>query len=191
MGVPFAHGTQKRRIMAALWWLLPSQFGDNPGQVSFAKHARPFQRLACLHSVLKNRSCQGLSPNPCRNWGYPKNSNHYAIWLVWVFVHTFWTVKRRTNISKTDVSHHRWLGRCVCIHGRVTCRLSGQANTPPPSGGFFTALATNGLAINLEKFVFAVPSLEILGHTISAAGAAPTAGHVAEIELCPPPHNIK
>ncbi len=39
---------------------------------------------------------------------------------------------------------------------------------------FFSALATNGLAINLEKCVFAAPSLEILGHTISAAGAAPT-----------------
>ncbi len=32
---------------------------------------------------------------------------------------------------------------------------------------FFKALAANGLAINLEKCVFATPSLEILGHTIS------------------------
>ncbi len=38
---------------------------------------------------------------------------------------------------------------------------------------FFNALATNGLAINLEKCVFAVPSLEILGHKISAAGLPP------------------
>jgi hypothetical protein len=52
-------------------------------------------------------------------------------------------------------------------------------------------LATNGLAINLEKCVFAAPSLEILGHTISVAGAAPTADHAAEIELCPPPQDIK
>jgi hypothetical protein len=44
---------------------------------------------------------------------------------------------------------------------------------------FFNALATNGLAINLEICVFAVPSLEILGHTISAAGASPTANHAA------------
>ncbi len=56
---------------------------------------------------------------------------------------------------------------------------------------FFNALATNGLAINLQKCVFAAPSLEILGHTISAAGAAPTADHAAEIELCPPPQDIK
>jgi hypothetical protein len=52
-------------------------------------------------------------------------------------------------------------------------------------------LATNGLAINLEKCVFAAPSLEILGHTISATGATPTAGHAAEIENCPPPQDIK
>jgi hypothetical protein len=56
---------------------------------------------------------------------------------------------------------------------------------------FFTALATNGLAINLEKCVFATPSLEILGHKISVTGAAPTADHAAEIENCPPPQDIK
>ncbi len=56
---------------------------------------------------------------------------------------------------------------------------------------FFSALAANGLAINLEKCVFATPSLEILGHTISATGAAPTADHAAEIENCPPPQDIK
>ncbi len=56
---------------------------------------------------------------------------------------------------------------------------------------FFSALATNGLAINLEKCVFATPSFEILGHTISAMGAAPTADHAAEIENCPPPQDIK
>ncbi len=53
------------------------------------------------------------------------------------------------------------------VHGQLTCRFSGQANTPPLSGGFFfTALAANGLTINLEKCVFATPSLEILGHRI-------------------------
>jgi hypothetical protein len=52
-------------------------------------------------------------------------------------------------------------------------------------------LATNGLAINLEKCVFAVPSLEILSHTISGAGAAPTTAHTAEIELSPPLQDIK
>ncbi len=54
---------------------------------------------------------------------------------------------------------------------------------------FFIALATNGLAINLEKWAFAAPSLEILGHTISATGAAPMANHAAKIENCPPPQD--
>jgi hypothetical protein len=52
---------------------------------------------------------------------------------------------------------------------------------------FFTALAANGLAINLEKCVFATPSLDILGHRISVPGAAPMANHAAKIESCPPP----
>jgi hypothetical protein len=56
---------------------------------------------------------------------------------------------------------------------------------------FFTALATNGLAINLEKCVFATPSLEILGHRISATGAALTVDHAAEIKIAHPPQDIK
>jgi cytoskeleton-associated protein 5 len=52
-------------------------------------------------------------------------------------------------------------------------------------------LATNGLAINLEKCVFEGPSLEILGLTILATGAAPTAGHATEIKIYPPPQDIK
>ncbi len=59
------------------------------------------------------------------------------------------------------------------------------------AGAFFKALPANGLAINLEKCVFATPSLEILGHTISATGAAPAADHATEIKNCPPPQDIK
>jgi hypothetical protein len=51
---------------------------------------------------------------------------------------------------------------------------------------FFTALAVNGLAINLEKCVFATPSLEILGYKISVTGASLTADHAAEIKNCRP-----
>jgi hypothetical protein len=48
---------------------------------------------------------------------------------------------------------------------------------------FFTDLATNGLAINLEKCVFAAPAL---GHMISAIGAASTADHATKIKNCLP-----
>jgi hypothetical protein len=51
----------------------------------------------------------------------------------------------------------------------------------------FTALAVNGLAINLVKCVFAVPTLEFLGHRISAASSASATDHTAEIQNCPPP----
>ncbi len=67
----------------------------------------------------------------------PQKLNYNAIWLVWVFVHSFWAVQCCTNFSKNDGSHHRWSGRCVCIYWRLMCWFSGQANTPPPSGGFF------------------------------------------------------
>jgi hypothetical protein len=56
---------------------------------------------------------------------------------------------------------------------------------------FFKALAANGLTINLGKCVFATPSLEVLGHTIAATGAAPMADHTTKIKNCPPPQDIK
>ncbi len=38
----------------------------------------------------------------------------------------------------------------------------------------FAILAANGLALNLDKCVFAVSELDFLGHRISAAGVAPS-----------------
>jgi hypothetical protein len=43
---------------------------------------------------------------------------------------------------------------------------------------FFTILADNGLALNLEKSVFAISELDFLGHRISAAGVAPLRDNV-------------
>ncbi len=309
MGFSFAHGTQKRWIVAALWQLLLFKFGDNPRQVSFIKHARPFQWSTPLRSFFKNLSCQRLSPNSRRDREHPTNYNHNAIWLVWIFVHLpvfakscrldpeklqiakaefkrlesagivrrsksprasplhmvpkkdgswrpcgdychlnlvttpdkyplpnmqdlsnglhnctifcknwscqglslnpccdrghpknaiwfvwifvhpFWAVQSRTNIPENDGPNHRWFERCICLYG---CVGSPDRQTHLQHlEAFFKALAANGLAINSEKCVFATPSLEILGHTISVTGAAPRADHAAEIKNCPPPQDIK
>jgi cytoskeleton-associated protein 5 len=47
------------------------------------------------------------------------------------------------------------------------------------------------LAVNLEKFVLDIPTLELLGHTISAAGSAPMAKHTPTIDSCPAPQDIQ
>jgi hypothetical protein len=52
---------------------------------------------------------------------------------------------------------------------------------------FFAALAANGLAINLNKCVFAVPTLEFLGNNISVAGSTPAVDHATAIKSCPLP----
>jgi hypothetical protein len=41
----------------------------------------------------------------------------------------------------------------------------------------------NGLAINFEKCDFAVPTLEFLGHRISAAGSAPATDHTSKKDI--------
>ncbi len=138
MGFPFAYGTQKKD---RLWQLC----GDYRRLTLVTPPDKyPFPNMQDLSNglhgctVLSNiKSCQGLSPNPCSDGGHPKNCDHYAIWLVLIFVHTFWAAQHRVDFPKNDGPNHRWSGRCVCIHGRLMSWFSGQANTPLPSGGLF------------------------------------------------------
>jgi hypothetical protein len=55
----------------------------------------------------------------------------------------------------------------------------------------FAILAANGLTLNLEKCVFAVPELDFLGHRISAAGVAPLRDNVQIILDFPKPTDCK
>jgi hypothetical protein len=55
----------------------------------------------------------------------------------------------------------------------------------------FEALSKNGLVVNPEKCVFAVSSLEFLGHSVSAAGLVPLTKHVESVKVFPQPQDIK
>ena len=52
-------------------------------------------------------------------------------------------------------------------------------------------LSANGLVINTAKCVFAVSSLEFLGHQITSAGVVPLSRHVDAIQHFPQPKDIK
>ena len=56
---------------------------------------------------------------------------------------------------------------------------------------FFQVLQENGLTINPAKCVFAVSSLKFLGHMVDEAGITPLPKHVAAVQDCPPPTDIK
>jgi hypothetical protein len=55
----------------------------------------------------------------------------------------------------------------------------------------FAILAANGLALNLEKCVFAVPELDFMGHLIYAAGIVPIRDNVQVILDFPKPTDCK
>jgi hypothetical protein len=55
----------------------------------------------------------------------------------------------------------------------------------------FAILAANGMALNLEKCVFAIFELDFLGHCISAAGVAPLRDIVQVILDFPKPSDCK
>jgi hypothetical protein len=56
---------------------------------------------------------------------------------------------------------------------------------------FFQVLQENGLTISPAKCVFAVSSLKFLGHMVDEAGITPLPRHVAAVQDCPPPTDIK
>jgi hypothetical protein len=60
-----------------------------------------------------------------------------------------------------------------------------------PLRTFLAILAANGLALNLEKCVFAVSELDFLGHRISAAGVAPLQDNIQVILDFPKPTDCK
>jgi hypothetical protein len=56
---------------------------------------------------------------------------------------------------------------------------------------FFQVLQENGLTINPARCVFAVSSLKFLGDMVDEAGVTPLPKHVAAVQDCPPPTDIK
>ncbi len=56
---------------------------------------------------------------------------------------------------------------------------------------FYQVLQENGLTINPAKCVFAVSSLKFLGHMVDEAGITPLPRHVAAVQDCPAPTDIK
>ena len=55
----------------------------------------------------------------------------------------------------------------------------------------FHRLKDHGLVIRLEKCLFGVPSIEFLGHHVSAVGSSPTSSKVEAVKNFPQPETVK
>ncbi len=82
------------------------------------------------------------------------------------------------GLSNAAQTFQRMIDRtCADLEGMFPYMDDTRVGSPDRETHFqhldklFSALATNGLAINLEKCVFAVPTLEFLGHRILATGS--------------------
>jgi hypothetical protein len=54
----------------------------------------------------------------------------------------------------------------------------------------FEVLTSNGLHINADKCVFAVPHVQFLGHAVSSSGVRPLVSHVEAIQAFPRPETV-
>jgi hypothetical protein len=73
----------------------------------------------------------------------------------------------------------------------TVCTARPRSSTGNTCGALFSILATNGLAFNLEKCLFAFTKLNFLGHSTSTAGVAPLRDNVQVILDLPTPNDCK
>ncbi len=108
-----------------------------------------------------------------------------------IFVHGFWSQKRSTGPPTAQRQHLNGLDYVFSFldDDRVFSKSKEQHWTHLRT--LFAILATKGLALNLEKCVFAVSELDFLGHRISAAGVTPLRDNVQVILVFPKPTDCK
>jgi hypothetical protein len=143
-----------------------------------------------LHNFFKNQFGQRLLPDPSGSGGHPKNSNYYTIWPFGLFDYLFTPF----GLSNAAQMFQRMMDLMVDNLEAVfaymdNCRVGSPAgkHTPHSLGNIFFCPGRQWPCNQLEKCVFAVPTLEILGQTISA----PTAEQTTAIDSCPGPQDIK
>jgi hypothetical protein len=139
MGIPFAHGSQRRWIVAALWRLSPFKFGDNP--------------------ISKIDLVKGYHQIPVATEDIPKTSIITPFGLFeYLFTPFGLSSAAQTFQRMMDQTTDGLEGVFAYMDDSRVGSLDRQTHLHHLEA-FFSALATNGLAINLEKCVFAAPVL--------------------------------
>jgi hypothetical protein len=96
----------------------------------------------------------------------------------------------RPVFSADDGPDTGWSPIRLLLHRRHLDGIAGPCFTSAASSTGAGA-AKAGLVLNIEKCVFAQPSVDFLGHHVSAEGATPLQSHVAAVRDFPPPSTIR
>jgi hypothetical protein len=143
-----------------------------------SNHARPFKQFAWMHDLFQIDLVKGYHQIPVAAEDIPKTKPFalfeylFAPFCLSNTTHTFQCMMDQ-GVSKLEAVF-------AYMDDSGVSSPTGQTHLVH-SEALFAGLVANGLALNFATCVFAVPTLEILGHMIWEAGSAPTAGHTAAL----------
>jgi hypothetical protein len=176
-----------------LWLLSPFQFGDNPDKYPFPNIQDLSNGLHGCNVFSKVDLVKGYHQIPVAAADIPKTAIIRSFGLFEYLFTPF-------GLSNAAQTFQRMMD-CTTdgLEGVFAYMDHSRVGSPDRqthllhSEAFFNALATNGLAINREKCVYAVPSLEILwpndfGNRISPHGRSRRQNRIF---TPPPPEDVK
>jgi hypothetical protein len=177
--------------MAAVRGFSPPKYSNYGGQVSFAQHGGPGWPPRRLLHIQQLDLQKGYYQVPVADEDIPKTAIITPFGL-------FEFLRMPFGLKNAGMTFQRLMDRLffdiLCVFVYLDDLLVASCSVEEHRihlRAVMQRLHDNGLVINTDKCVWGQPSLEFLGHQVSAAGVAPLASRIEAVKNFPCPCTVQ